>query len=137
MGKTPTEKYYLLLKVTLLHGCCSRFLNWANGTKSHKLSQVVLYHLFVLHISIHPNIAIFRSNTAKYGREITPYLETFHAGVTFTFLLNLLVFATKLHMLAKRYILKVSNRNTRKKCVKVHSKDTRMTSMTLFWCLYC
>ena len=29
----------LLLKVTLLHGCFSHFLNYANGTKSRKASH--------------------------------------------------------------------------------------------------
>ena len=29
-----------LLKVTLLHGCFSRFLNCTNGTKSRKASQI-------------------------------------------------------------------------------------------------
>ena len=30
----------VLLKVTLLHGCFSRFLNCANGTKSPKASHL-------------------------------------------------------------------------------------------------
>ena len=35
-----------LLKITLLHGCSSRFLNCTNGTKSHKASQLNhVYHL--------------------------------------------------------------------------------------------
>ena len=29
-----------LLKVTLLHGCFSRFLNYTDGTKSRKTSQI-------------------------------------------------------------------------------------------------
>ena len=33
-----------LLKVTLLHGCFSRFLNCANGTRSRKTSQMVLHY---------------------------------------------------------------------------------------------
>ena len=32
-----------LLKVTLLDGCFSRFLNCANGTRSRKTSQMVLH----------------------------------------------------------------------------------------------
>ena len=31
-----------LLKVALLHGCFSHFLNCTNGTKSHKTSMMVL-----------------------------------------------------------------------------------------------
>ena len=31
-----------LLKVTLLYGCFSRFLNYTNGTKSQKTSQISL-----------------------------------------------------------------------------------------------
>ena len=31
-----------LLKVALLHGCFSRFVNYADGTKLSKASQVVL-----------------------------------------------------------------------------------------------
>ena len=31
-----------LLKVALLHGCCSRFVNYANGAKLSKASQIVL-----------------------------------------------------------------------------------------------
>ena len=31
-----------LLKVTLLHGCFSRFLNCANGTKSRKASHIYI-----------------------------------------------------------------------------------------------
>ena len=30
-----------LLKVTLLHGCFSRFINRTNGTKSRKASHIV------------------------------------------------------------------------------------------------
>ena len=47
--KIPMEECYFsnvaglklttLLKVTLLHGCCSRFLNCANGTKSHNATH--------------------------------------------------------------------------------------------------
>ena len=33
----------LLLKVTLLHGCFSRFLNCTNGTKSHNTSHINLF----------------------------------------------------------------------------------------------
>ena len=32
----------LRLKVTLLHGCFSRFLNCTNGTKSHKTSNILV-----------------------------------------------------------------------------------------------
>ena len=46
-----------LLKVTLLHGCFSRFLNSKNGTKSlnalliYKMDKHLLYHLmFYNHI---------------------------------------------------------------------------------------
>ena len=38
------ENYFqpaTLLKVTLLHGCFSRFLNCTNGTKSHKASHMI------------------------------------------------------------------------------------------------
>ena len=42
--KTPMEecyfkKYETLLKVTLLHECFLRFLNYTNGTKLHKTSH--------------------------------------------------------------------------------------------------
>ena len=38
------EKHPLeILKVTLLHGCFLRFLNWTNGTKSHKISHMKIY----------------------------------------------------------------------------------------------
>ena len=30
----------VLLKVTILQGCSSRFLNFTNGTKSHKASHI-------------------------------------------------------------------------------------------------
>ena len=33
----------ILLKVTLLHGCFSRFLNCTNGTRSHKTSHNVIH----------------------------------------------------------------------------------------------
>ena len=33
----------LLLKVTLLHGCFSHFLNCTNGTKSHNTSHINLF----------------------------------------------------------------------------------------------
>ena len=33
----------LLLKVTLLHGCFSRFLNCTNGTKLRKASDMMVY----------------------------------------------------------------------------------------------
>ena len=35
-------KFLTLLKLKLLHGCFSRFLNWANGTKSRKASHLNL-----------------------------------------------------------------------------------------------
>ena len=44
------------------------------------------------------------------------------------------------HIPASIYLLKVNNRNTRNKVwnmFKVNNKDSRMTSMTSFWCLYC
>ena len=36
-----TFKPATLLKVTLLHGCFSRFLNCSNGTKSPNASQII------------------------------------------------------------------------------------------------
>ena len=36
-------KLQALLKVTLLHGCFSRFLNCTNGTKSHNTSHINLF----------------------------------------------------------------------------------------------
>ena len=36
-----------LLKVTLLHGCFSRFLNCTNGTKSCSASQIVILHFLM------------------------------------------------------------------------------------------
>ena len=33
-----------LLKLTPLHGCFSRFLNWTNGTKSRNASQMAFKH---------------------------------------------------------------------------------------------
>ena len=41
--------FYLatLLKVTLIHGCFSRFLNCANGTKSCKMSHTYIYNNFI------------------------------------------------------------------------------------------
>ena len=53
-SKIADEKPATLLKVTLLHGCFSRFLNCTNGTKSCKTS---LRNLFThandsLHMSI-------------------------------------------------------------------------------------
>ena len=35
-----------LLKVTVLHGCFSRFLNCTNGTKSRNASQIFIHKLF-------------------------------------------------------------------------------------------
>ena len=40
----------LLLKVSLLHGCLSRFLNCTNGTKSHKLSHNFFHTLEIFKI---------------------------------------------------------------------------------------
>ena len=39
-GGIEMKKSATLLKVTLLHGCFSRFLNWTHGTKSRKTSHV-------------------------------------------------------------------------------------------------
>ena len=36
----------ILLKLTLLHGCFSRFLNCTNGTKSHNASQNIFHWTF-------------------------------------------------------------------------------------------
>ena len=45
--KTPMEEsYFELLKLTLLHGCFSRFLNCANGTKSQRASQIHIVGLW-------------------------------------------------------------------------------------------
>ena len=41
--KTHAGVLATLLKVTLLHGCFSRFLNCTNGTKSHKTSHNVIH----------------------------------------------------------------------------------------------
>ena len=60
------EVFYLkpatLLKVTLFHGCFSRFLNCANDTKSRKAS-----HMFVT--SMHSSARKYqvRQNTVKTG----------------------------------------------------------------------
>ena len=35
-----TKAYFTLLKLTLLQGCFSRFLNCTNGTKSGNTSQI-------------------------------------------------------------------------------------------------
>ena len=43
-----------LLKVTLLHGRFSRFLNCANGTESRKTSKLSLTNLFPLMIYDEP-----------------------------------------------------------------------------------
>ena len=40
-----------LLKLTLLHGCFSRFLNCANGTKSRNVSHTCVLMNFELHSS--------------------------------------------------------------------------------------
>ena len=32
-----------------------------------------------LNTEIHKNLSVFSPNTGKYGPEITPYLDTFHA----------------------------------------------------------
>ena len=39
MEKFTSSKTATLLKVTLLHGCFSRYLNYTNGTKSRKTSR--------------------------------------------------------------------------------------------------
>ena len=39
--KTLMEECYFLLKVTLLHGCFSRFINCTNGTKSCNASLII------------------------------------------------------------------------------------------------
>ena len=43
--KLQAKSFTTLLKVTLLHGCFSRFLNCTNGTKSPNASQ-----MFVLQV---------------------------------------------------------------------------------------
>ena len=40
--KLQAKSFTTLLKVTLLHGCFSRFLNCTNGTKSRKTSHIYL-----------------------------------------------------------------------------------------------
>ena len=40
--KLHAKSFTTLLKVTLLHGCFSRFLNCTNGTKSRKTSHIYL-----------------------------------------------------------------------------------------------
>ena len=44
--RSVTLKPTTLLKVTLLHGCLSRFLNCRNGTKPHNASHIVSYANF-------------------------------------------------------------------------------------------
>ena len=41
--RSVTFKPTTLLKVTLLHGCLSRFLKCTNGTKPHNASRIVSY----------------------------------------------------------------------------------------------
>ena len=48
-----------LLKVTLLHGCFSRFLNCTNGTKSRKASHIMFQILLITIRSAAPNLARF------------------------------------------------------------------------------
>ena len=42
------------LKVTLLHGCFSRFLNCTNGTKSHKVSHIREIMILVNYVELLP-----------------------------------------------------------------------------------
>ena len=57
-------KLQALLKVTLLHGSFSRFLNCTNGTKSHKTSQtchLIAFTTSTQHITIqnYPDFSAF------------------------------------------------------------------------------
>ena len=71
MEKFTSSKTATLLKVTLLHGCFSRYLNYTNGTKSRKtsrfkhlanrsriqlelLGKLWLIHFLYLEIYLHP-----------------------------------------------------------------------------------
>ena len=44
---TLCAKPAIILKVTLLHGCFSCFLNCANGTKSSKASHIDLKEILI------------------------------------------------------------------------------------------
>ena len=49
-----------LLKVTVVHGCFSRFLNCTNGTKSHKTSHIRWLYLTYFSLKF-PFVSIFSS----------------------------------------------------------------------------
>ena len=59
-------KFATLLKVTLLHGCLSRFLTYTNGTKSHNISHT------------HKN-KLYKNNKAEIVKKIKTNLEHFKA----------------------------------------------------------
>ena len=54
LSKVAGFKSSTLLKVTLFHGCFSRFLNCTNGTKSRKVSHMInmINIIFIIIIAI-------------------------------------------------------------------------------------
>ena len=104
------------LKVTLLHGCFSRFLNCTHGTKSRNASHseftfVSFLLMKVCLITIYNNesqVSLF-----KHLALIFPSRHLFVQNQQYKHQSN------------------VSN------MFKVNNKDTRAISMTSFWCLYC
>ena len=105
-----------LLKVSLIHGCFSRFLNCTHGTKSRNASHseftfVSFLLMKVCLITIYNNesqVSLF-----KHLALIFPSRHLFVQNQQYKHQSN------------------VSN------MFKVNNKDTRTISMTSFWCLYC
>ena len=60
-----------LLKLTLLHGCFSRFLNCTNGTKSRNAPHIdylsiIIIIIFFIFLCLYFQISIFRSQSCHY-----------------------------------------------------------------------
>ena len=54
------EECQALLKVTLLYGCFSSFLNCTNGTKSHKTSHIFYVNNWDSFSGIHVLISVMK-----------------------------------------------------------------------------
>ena len=64
-----------LLKVTVLHGCFSRFLNCKNGTKSRKTSHMMMTpHMF--------NLCFHANNKASIKRPDACFIQGFGGGLS-------------------------------------------------------
>ena len=82
--KHPWRSLTFRLKLTLLHGCCSRFLNCINGTKPRKASHLINDEHIFLTLTVLPfSEVISKYYLIKWSYDhMTPWNQNTYLNIT-------------------------------------------------------